>query len=84
MIGISHKLSKALLTSNFINNPGNKASFGLISEYNKRANIKMNGTHLMPDKAQFFTTSARPGNFGDHIDFKVTIDNWFDENRIYN
>ena len=44
----------------------------------------MNGTHLMPEKAQFFNTTARPGNFGDHIDFKVTIDNWFDENRIYN
>ena len=44
----------------------------------------MNGTHLMPEKAQFFTTSTRPGNFGDHIDFKTTIDNWFDENRIYN
>jgi ubiquinol-cytochrome c reductase iron-sulfur subunit len=44
----------------------------------------MNGTHLMPEKAQFFTTSSRPGNFGDHIDFTATIDNWFDENRIYN
>lgn len=63
---------------------GSTASFGLISEYNKRANIKMNGTHLMPEKAQFFTTTARPGNFGDHIDFKATIDNWFDENRVYN
>lgn len=29
-------------------------------------------------------TSARPGNFGDHIDFKATIDNWFDENRVHN
>lgn len=38
----------------------------------------------MPEKAQFFTTTARPGNFGDHIDFKATIDNWFDENRVYN
>lgn len=44
----------------------------------------MNGTHQMPEKAQFFTTSARPGNFGDHIDFTATIDNWFDENRVYN
>jgi len=38
----------------------------------------MNGTHLVPEKPQFFVTSARPGNFGDHIDFKATIDNWFD------
>lgn len=44
----------------------------------------MTGTHLMPEKAQFFTTTARAGNFGDHIDFKATIDNWFDENRVYN
>ena len=44
----------------------------------------MNGTHLMPEKAQFFTTSARPGNFREHIDFTATIDNWFDENRVYN
>lgn len=63
---------------------GNVSKFGLISEYNKRVNTKMNGTHLMPEKAQFFTTTARPGNFGDHIDFKSTIDNWFEENRIYN
>jgi ubiquinol-cytochrome c reductase iron-sulfur subunit len=38
----------------------------------------MNGTHVMPDRAQFFTTPARPGNFGDHIDFKAVIDNWFE------
>jgi ubiquinol-cytochrome c reductase iron-sulfur subunit len=58
--------------------------FGLISEYNERANKKLNGFHSVPDKAQFFVTSARPGNFGDHIDFKSTIDNWFDENRVHN
>ena len=57
---------------------GSNYSFGLISEYNARANKNLNGTHLIPEKAQFFTTSARPGNFGDHIDFKATIDNWFD------
>lgn len=53
-------------------------SFGLISEYNQRANKKLNNFHAVPDKAQFFVTSSRPGNFGDHIDFKSTIDNWFD------
>lgn len=61
-----------------------KANFGLISEYNERANKKLNGFHSVPDRAQFFVTSARPGNFGDHIDFKSTIDNWFDENRVNN
>ena len=36
---------------------------------------------MVLDKPTFFTTSSRPGNFGDHIDFKVNLDNWFDENR---
>ena len=55
-----------------------RKQFGLISEYNERANKKLNGFHAVPDKAQFFVTSSRPGNFGDHIDFKSSIDNWFD------
>ena len=38
----------------------------------------------MPEKQHFFVTSARAGNFGDHIDFKANIDNWFDENRVHN
>jgi ubiquinol-cytochrome c reductase iron-sulfur subunit len=46
--------------------------------------MKLNGTHLIPDKANFWYTPSRPSNFGDHIDFKVTLDNWFDENRAYN
>lgn len=61
-----------------------RSQFGLISEYNERANKKLNGFHSVPDKAQFFVTSSRPGNFGDHIDFKSTIDNWFEENRVNN
>ena len=84
MITTTAKLAASILTSNPPIIIGNKAAFGLISEYNRRANIKLNGTHLMPEKAQFFTTSSRPGNFGDHIDFKTQIDNWFDENRVHN
>jgi ubiquinol-cytochrome c reductase iron-sulfur subunit len=38
----------------------------------------LNNNHSIPDKPQFFVTSARPGNFGDHIDFKTNLDNWFD------
>lgn len=41
----------------------------------------MSGTHLIPQKPQFFVTPSRPGNFGDHIDFKGNIDNWYNENR---
>ena len=43
----------------------------------------MTKTHLVLEKPQYFTTSTRPGNFGDHIDFKANLDNWFDENRYY-
>jgi len=55
-----------------------------LSSYAERSNKKLNGTHLVEDKPHFFTTSSRPGNFGDHIDFKANLDNWFEENRAYN
>jgi len=29
-------------------------------------------------------TSTRPSNFGDHLDTKTKVDNWFDENRLWN
>lgn len=58
-----------------------RASFGLMSEYGDRVNKKLYKGVLVNEKPQFFTTSARPGNFGDHLDFKINIDNWFDENR---
>ena len=29
-------------------------------------------------------TPVRPGNFGDHLDHKVNIDNFFEENRAWN
>jgi len=56
-------------------------NFGVISEYNQRLSKKLNKGHLVEDKPTFFVTSSRPGNFGDHIDFKINIDNWFEENR---
>ncbi len=65
-------------------NSGSLYNFGLISEYNERSSKKLNNNHSVPDKPQFFVTSARPGNFGDHIDFKTNLDNWFDENRVHN
>mmetsp|Transcript_81533 Transcript_81533/g.95048 ORF Transcript_81533/g.95048 Transcript_81533/m.95048 type:complete len:269 (-) Transcript_81533:113-919(-) len=61
-----------------------KFDFGIMSEYNERSNKKLVKGFLVPEKPQFFTTSARPGNFGDHVDFKVQIDNWFEENRVHN
>jgi ubiquinol-cytochrome c reductase iron-sulfur subunit len=59
----------------------NARGFGMIGEYNQRANVKMSGTHLIPQKPQFFVSPSRPGNFGDHIDFKCNIDNWYNDNR---
>jgi len=59
-------------------------NFGILSEYNERSNKKLHKTILLEEKPQFFVTSARPGNFGDHLDFKLNIDNWFDENRVHN
>jgi ubiquinol-cytochrome c reductase iron-sulfur subunit len=44
----------------------------------------MEGTHQVPSEQQYYVSPARPGNFGDHIDFKINLDNWFDENRIHN
>ncbi|CAD8160402.1 unnamed protein product [Paramecium pentaurelia] len=61
-----------------------RAHFGLVSEYNSRVNQKLYKGVQVSEAPQFFTTSARPGNFGDHIDFKVQMDNWFDENRVHN
>ena len=29
-------------------------------------------------------TSSRPSNFGDPLDTKTKVDNWFDENRLWN
>jgi len=59
-------------------------NFGLISEYNDRKNKKLQHGYYVENKPQFFITNARPGNFGDHLDFKVNVDNWFDENRVHN
>jgi len=61
-----------------------KRNFGLISEYNDRKNKKLTKAYLVDEKPQYFITSARPGNFGEHLDFKVNLDNWFDENRVWN
>jgi len=74
--------NKAIQTQKLIRVP--QRSFGLFSEYNERASKKLSKGIQVPEKPQFFVTSARPGNFGDHLDFKVQLDNWFDENRVHN
>ena len=58
--------------------------FGVLEDYKERVKEKMVGTHKILNQPKFFVTPARPSNFGDHIDHKVALDNWFDENRLHN
>ena len=58
--------------------------FGLAQDYKARLQEKLTGTHKVSPTYQFFTTPTRPSNFGDHVDFKVNVDNWFEENRVHN
>jgi ubiquinol-cytochrome c reductase iron-sulfur subunit len=58
--------------------------FGFIKEFNRRSAINVEGTHLFEPKSKFWVTPSRPGNFGEHVDLRVNIDNWFDENRVHN
>ena len=61
-----------------------KKNFGILSEYNDRKNKKLNGYGYFTDEQKFWVTSARPPNFGDHMDTRTKLDNWFDENRLHN
>ena len=38
----------------------------------------------MPIKEKFLTTSNKTKNFGNQINFKATIDNWLNQNHVYN
>lgn len=55
--------------------------FSLLTDYKERRDKKLLGTHLIPDTPTYHVTPTRPGNFGEHLDFKINIDNWFEENR---
>jgi ubiquinol-cytochrome c reductase iron-sulfur subunit len=61
-----------------------KKNFGVLADYNKRKNQKVIGGALFTPEQKFWVTSARPSNFGDHLDVRTKLDNWFDENRVYN
>ena len=61
-----------------------KRSFGILRDFHERSALEFQGTHKVNQTQLFFTTPTRPGNFGDHIDVKAQVDNWFDENRIHN
>jgi len=61
-----------------------RRGFGLAQDYKFRLEQKLNGTHKIPTTHTFFTTPTRPSNFGDHVDAKINLDNWFEENRVHN
>ena len=73
-----------------INNKSNtiqkisKKNFGILTDYNERKNRKLVGGAYFLSEEKFWVTSARPPNFGDHLDVRSKLDNWFDENRVYN
>lgn len=71
------KVNKAMQTTAF-------RQFGIMQEYNERKNKKLINNILCTEEQRFWLTSARPSNFGDHLDTKTKVDNWFDENRLWN
>jgi len=61
-------LNKKVALGKLLNNKFGR-NFGLISEYNERKTRKLQNGYFVENKPQFFVTNARPGNFGDHLDF---------------
>ena len=61
-----------------------RGNFSILSDYNDRKNKKLVGHALFTEEPKFWVTTARPPNFGDHLDVRTKLDNWFDENRIHN
>merc|ERR1719201_3198839 len=59
-------------------------NFGLISDYQDRKNKKLINNLLATERPTYWVTSSRPSNFGDPLDTKTKVDNWFDENRLWN
>jgi len=59
-------------------------NFGIIQEYNERKNKKLINNLLCTERPTYWVTSSRPSNFGDPLDTKTKVDNWFDENRLWN
>lgn len=59
-------------------------SFGIWRDFRARSNEEFTGTHKINETPKFFTTPVRPGNFGEPLDMKLQLDNWFDDNRLHN
>jgi hypothetical protein len=83
---LGNQMKKAALTSNisplsYIVIDQATRDFGIIQEYNDRKNKKLINNLLVNEENKFWVTSSRPSNFGDPLDTKTKVDNWFDENR---
>lgn len=59
-------------------------SFGIYTDVTQRTGQKMQEVHKVKFGPELYATTTRPGNFGNHLDLQLNIDNWFDENRLYN
>ena len=59
-------------------------SFGIFQDYAERKNKKLINNLLCTQRPTYWLTSSRPSNFGDPLDTKTKVDNWFDENRVWN
>jgi len=76
-IGSMNKSSMPLLNTS-------TRDFGIVQEYAERKNKKLINNLLCTDRPTYWVTSSRPSNFGDPLDTKTKVDNWFDENRLWN
>jgi len=74
---IANKQSLPLVTASM-------RSIGFIQDYAERKNKKLTNNILATDRPTYWVTSSRPSNFGDPLDAKTKVDNWFDENRLWN
>ena len=75
---------KSLSKQVSVKSQATRKSFSLLEEYNKRKNKKLINNGAFTDEPMFWVTSARPPSFGEHIDTRTKLDNWFDENRVHN
>lgn len=78
---IARSLAGSLGIYSLTSAPVSARGFGIIQEYNERKNKKLINHLLANEEPKFWVTSSRPFNFGDHLDAKTKVDNWFDENR---
>ena len=58
--------------------------FSLFREYRNRLEKKLTKNISFEEPNKLFASPSRPGNFGESVDMRVNVDNWFEDNRMYN